>query len=66
MKKFDKEYSTQYLKEVEYLKSKGIKYSFVKKVDEINVYKYKKSYYLFETLKDFYKLVKYGAIKKIA
>ena len=30
MKKFDKEYNTQYVPEMKYLQPKGIKYSFVK------------------------------------
>ena len=34
MKKFDKEYSTQYTPEMKYLKSKGINYSFVKEIGE--------------------------------
>lgn len=52
--KFDKEYSTQFKKEVEYLKSKGIYYSFVKNVDNISTYKYKKTPELFQTLVSFY------------
>lgn len=32
MKKFDKEYSTQYTPEMKYLQSKGINYSFVKEI----------------------------------
>ena len=54
MKKFDKEYSTQFKKEVEYLKSKGIYYSFVKNVDNISTYKYTKTPELFQTLVSFY------------
>lgn len=55
MKKFDKEYSTQWMKEVEWLRSKGIKYVFVK-TDKNNVttYKYKKTSELFEELSIFY------------
>lgn len=52
--KFDKEYSTQFKKEVEYLKSKGIYYSFVKNVDNISTYKYTKTPELFQTLVSFY------------
>ena len=54
IKKFDKEYSTQYPLEVEYLKKHGIKYTFVKIVNGITVYKYSKTSELFETLALFY------------
>lgn len=33
MKKYDKEYSTQYSPEVEYLKQCGIRYTFVKVIN---------------------------------
>ena len=48
------EYSTQYRKEVDYLKSKGIKYSFVKRINDIPTYKYTKSRELFLALSTFY------------
>lgn len=51
---FDKEYSTQWKTEVEYLKSIGIKYNFVKKVNGINTYKYTKTSELFKALVSFY------------
>ena len=54
IKKFDKEYSTQYPLEVKYLKKHGIKYTFVKIVNGITVYKYSKTSALFETLALFY------------
>lgn len=54
MKKFDKEYSTQYTPEKEYLLSKGIKPSFVKVVDEVTTYKYTKTPELFSALVSFY------------
>jgi len=54
-KRFDKEYSTQYSTEMMYLKECGIPYTFVKKVDGVTVWKYHKSYRLFDTLKNFYK-----------
>lgn len=47
MKKFDKEYSTQYTKEMKYLRSKGINYSFVKNIQGVTTYKYKKTPGLF-------------------
>lgn len=54
MKKFDKEYSTQYTPEKEYLLEHGIKPSFVKEVNEITTYKYTKTSELFELLAIFY------------
>lgn len=42
-KKFDKEYSTQYVPEMKYLKEKGINYSFVKEIKGITTYKYTKT-----------------------
>ena len=55
IKKFDKEYATQWLQEVKWLKNKGIRYTFVK-TDENNVttYKYAKTSELFEALAIFY------------
>lgn len=55
MKKiFDYEYSTQYVKEMKYLESVGIKYSFVKDVNGITTYKYTKTSKLFKALSIFY------------
>lgn len=54
MKKFDKEYSTQYTPEKEYLWSIGIKPSFVKTINEVTTYKYKKTSMLFKALAIFY------------
>lgn len=54
MKKFDKEYSTQYTPEMVYLLNKGIKPSFVKNINGITTYKYTKTSKLFETLMFFY------------
>lgn len=54
-KLFDSEYNTQWKEEVEFLKSVGIRYEFVKKVSGINTYKYKKSGELFKQLAIFYK-----------
>lgn len=53
-RKFDKEYSTQFIEEVKFLKSCGIKYEFVKVVDNITIYKYKKTSMLFKALELFY------------
>lgn len=55
MKKFDKEYSTQWIKEVEWLRSQGIRYVFVKTdKNDITTYKYEKTPELFKELAFFY------------
>lgn len=54
MKRYDKEYSTQYLPEVEYLKTHGIRYTFVKVINGVSTYKYTKSPQLFRLLEIFY------------
>lgn len=53
--KFDKEYSTQYIKEVNFLEDNGIHYVFVKKIDGLSTYKYTKDFKLFKYLSVFYK-----------
>ena len=52
--KFDKEYSTQWNKEKDYLESVGIKYVFVKEINGISTYKYTKNSKLFNALSSFY------------
>lgn len=54
MNKFDKEYSTQWVEEMKWLKEHGINYTFVKVIDGITTYKYRKTSDLFELLKQFY------------
>lgn len=54
-KRFDFEYATSYKAEVEYLRQKGITYTFVKDVDGISVFKYTKTPELFYWLSVFYK-----------
>ena len=54
IKKFDKEYSTQYVPEMKYLQSKGINYTFVKNVCGATTYKYEKTPELFFALVSFY------------
>jgi hypothetical protein len=55
-KDFDSEYPVQYLKELDFLASKGIKYVFVKTDEKgIRTYKYKKTRELFLALSEFYK-----------
>ena len=55
-KEFDKEYNTQWRKEMEYLRSRGIEYTFAKRVGEYKIptYKYKKTPQLFLALAEFY------------
>lgn len=55
MKKYDKEYSTQYSPEKDYLLGNDIKPSFVKIVDGVTTYKYTKTSELFRLLSVFYK-----------
>ena len=55
MKKFDKEYSTQYVPEMKFLKENGIGYTFVKSVNGVDTYKYTKTSKLFALLTEFYK-----------
>lgn len=55
MKKYDKEYSTQYTPEKDYLLKNGIKPSFVKVIDNVTTYKYTKTSELFKLLSVFYK-----------
>ena len=55
VKRFDKEYSTQWNTEVLYLTSRGIRYAFVKENENgITVYKYKKTKKLFDALSSLY------------
>ena len=54
MKKFDKEYRTQYVTEMKYLKTLGIYYTFVKEENGITTYKYTKTPELFQALTSFY------------
>lgn len=55
MKKFDKEYSTQYNPEMFYLLNNGIKPSYVKNINGVTTYKYKKTSKLQIALMSFYK-----------
>jgi len=52
--KFDKEYQSQYLAEINYLTEMGIRYTFVKKINGLITYKYEKTKELFEALAEFY------------
>ena len=55
-KAYDFEYATQYRKEVEYLKSRGIEPTYMKRVGEYRIptYKYTKTPELFRAVADFY------------
>jgi len=55
--KFDKEYSTQWWKETDYLFEHGIKPIHKKMIDEILTYKYERNSELFYALGDFYKSI---------
>ena len=54
MKKFDKEYQTQYSPEKDFLLSVGIKPTFIKVINGVTTYKYTKSSELFHYLEIFY------------
>ena len=55
-KAFDSEYMTEWVREVRFLASKGIRYTFVKRTPEYNIrqYKYTKTPELFMALAEFY------------
>jgi len=53
-KKFDKEYSTQFVDEMKFLQEHGINYTFVKTINGITTYKYEKTPQLFYWLRIFY------------
>ena len=57
--RFDKEYSTQWVAEKNWLSDHGIRYSFVKNINGIDTYKYTKTLELFRCLADFYENVYY-------
>lgn len=53
--KLDDEYSTPFVKEKEYLSSKGIRFTFLKYIDGVTVFKYKRTRELFLALAEYYK-----------
>lgn len=58
--KWDKEYATSYIDEVAFLKSKGIRYTWVYTNDEgVSVWKFKKEKKLWDVLSDMYSDKKY-------
>jgi hypothetical protein len=52
---WDIEYSTNYMKEVDIFTANNIRWSFVKTINGVRTYKYKKSKKLFELLAELYK-----------
>ncbi len=58
-KAFDKEYMTEWVREVKFLASKGIRYNYVKKTQDYQVsqFKYDKTPALFAALAEFYAIV---------
>lgn len=52
--KIDKEYSCVWFEECDYLIKHGIRYTFVKEINGITTWKFKKDEYLFRVLADFY------------
>lgn len=59
-KAFDSEYMTEWKREVRYLATKGIRYTFVKTTPEYNIrqYKYRKTPELFIALAEFYSQIR--------
>ena len=54
-KKFDREYPVTFIREKQFLDHCGIRYEFVKSINGITTFKYKKTPFLFECLSVFYK-----------
>lgn len=52
--KLDREYSCVWIEELKWLSEHGIKYTFVKEVNGVTVWKYKKNSELFHALAEFY------------
>lgn len=52
--KIDHEYSCVWSEELKYLTQHGIRYTFVKVVDGVTVWKFKKNAILFNVLAEFY------------
>ena len=62
---FDREYATTYKSEVHWLTKHGIKYTFVKKVNTLTTYKYKKNSELYYALGEFYKTLENKTVKDL-
>lgn len=50
---FDKDYSTSWVREQQWLTQHGIRYSCIKYIDGVTTFKYKKTVALFASLADF-------------
>ena len=60
--KFDKEYSTSYVEEMQFLRDKGIRYTWVYINEEnVSVWKYKKEKRLWDALSEMYTNKNYEA-----
>lgn len=57
--KIDQEYNCNWWDECDYLLKHGIRYTFVKTINNITIWKFKKDAKLFQTLANFYKKVYY-------
>lgn len=62
---FDREYATSYKSEVKWLSEHGIRYEFVKEINTISTYKYKKNSALYYTLGEFYKTLESKNVKDL-
>lgn len=60
---FDREYATTYKSEVKWLTEHGIKYVFVKVINNLTTYKYKKNSELYHTLGKFYEFLESKNVK---
>lgn len=62
---FDREYATSYSSEVKWLAEHGIRYEFVKEINSISIYKYKKNSALYFMLGEFYKALESRNVKDL-
>ena len=62
---FDREYPTSYRSEVKWLAEHGIRYEFVKEINTISIYKYKKNSALYFALGEFYKSLESRNVKDL-
>lgn len=62
---FDREYATSYRSEFKWLAEHGIRYEFVKEINSISIYKYKKNSDLYFMLGEFYKALESRNVKDL-
>lgn len=60
---FDREYATTYKSEVNWLSEHGIRYAFVKEINSLTTYKYKKNSELYFASGEFYKTLENKIVK---